>query len=180
MPISLTESLRVFTQSDRVRYDALYAQDQWTMGRMTLQGALRFDHAWSYSPAQTIGPALIDGQPFLPTPLTFAETPGVNYKDISPRGGVAYDVFGNGKTSVKVNFGKYEDPASNLNNNYSISNPIARIATTATRTWTDNGTTAAWNRRLRRTRPAVRLHEQRAPTANAPAIDARPRSAPRR
>ena len=35
---------------------------------------------------------------------------------------------------------KYGDPASNLNNNYSISNPIARIATTATRTWTDNGT----------------------------------------
>ena len=25
------------------------------MGRMTLQGALRFDHAWSFSPAQTIG-----------------------------------------------------------------------------------------------------------------------------
>ena len=24
------------------------------MGRMTLQGALRFDRAWSYSPAQTI------------------------------------------------------------------------------------------------------------------------------
>ena len=36
--------------------------------------------------------------------------------------------------------GKYMDPASNLNGNYSISNPIARIATTATRTWTDNGT----------------------------------------
>ena len=49
-------------------------------------------------------------------------------------------MFGNGKTSVKINAGKYMDPASNLNNNYSISNPIARIATTATRTWTDNGT----------------------------------------
>ena len=54
-PSSLTESLRVFTQSDRVRYDALYAQDQWTMGRVTLQGALRFDHAWSFSPPQSIG-----------------------------------------------------------------------------------------------------------------------------
>ena len=52
---------------------------------------------------------------------------------------MAWDVFGNGKTAVKVNAGKYEDPASNLNNNYSISNPIARIATTAARTWTDNG-----------------------------------------
>ncbi len=136
-PASLTESLRVYTQSDRVRYTALYGQDQWTMGRMTIQGALRFDNAWSYSPAQTIGPALILGQTFLSTPLSFDRTDGVNYKDISPRGGFALDVFGNGKTSVKVNAGKYMDPASNLNNNYSISNPIARISTSALRTWTD-------------------------------------------
>ena len=86
--IQLTESLRVFVQKDRVRYDALYGQDQWTMGKMTLQGAIRYDHAWSYSPDQTIGPALIGGQTFLPTPLTFGRTDGVNYKDISLRGGV--------------------------------------------------------------------------------------------
>jgi hypothetical protein len=139
LPSQLTESLRVFTQSDRVRYDALYGQDQWTMGRVTLQGALRFDHAFSYSPAQTIGPALINGQTFLATPLSFGRTDGVNYKDISPRGGVAFDVFGNGKTAVKLNVGKYEDPASNLSSNYSISNPLARIAQTSARTWTDNG-----------------------------------------
>ena len=54
------------------------------------------------------------------------------YKDISPRGGVAYDLFGNGKTAVKVNFGKYLEPTSN-NNNYILSNPIARIATTTAR-----------------------------------------------
>jgi hypothetical protein len=134
-PTSLTQTLRVYKQMDRVRYTALYAQDQWTLGRLTLQGALRFDRAWSYSPAQTIGPTN-----YLTTQLSFPETPGVGaYKDISPRGGVAYDLFGNGKTSVKVNFGKYLEPASNLNGNYSISNPIARIATTTTRTWTDNG-----------------------------------------
>ena len=39
----------------RVRNDALYAQEQWTRGRMTLQGALRFDHAWSYFPEQRVG-----------------------------------------------------------------------------------------------------------------------------
>jgi len=133
VPISVSESLRVFTQKDRVRYDALYAQDQWTMGKITLQGAVRFDHAFSYSPEQTIGPAIIGGQTFLATPLTFGRTDGVNYKDISPRGGVAWDLRGNGKTAIKINTGRYEDPASNLNNNYSISNPIARIATTATR-----------------------------------------------
>ena len=38
-------------------------------------------------------------------------------------------MFGNGKTAVKVNFGKYLEPTSN-NNNYILSNPITRIATT--------------------------------------------------
>ncbi len=132
-PTSLTQSLRVFKQRDRVRYTAIFVEDQWTRGRMTLQGALRYDRAWSYSPEQQIGPTN-----FLPTALTFEDTPGVNaYQDISPRGGIAYDIFGNGRTAVKVNFGKYLEPASNLNGNYSISNPIARIATTTTRTWTD-------------------------------------------
>ena len=132
-PTSLTQSLRVFTQKDRVRYEALYVEDQWTRGRMTLQGALRYDLAWSYSPPQTIGPTN-----FLTTRLEFPRTPGVDsYKDISPRGGIAYDLFGNAKTSLKVNVGKYLEPASNLNGNYSISNPIARIATTTSRTWID-------------------------------------------
>jgi hypothetical protein len=135
-PSVITQSLRVFTQKDRVKYAAVYVEDQWTRGRMTLQGALRYDRAWSYSPAQSIGPTN-----FLSTRLDFPETPGVDaYKDISPRGGIAYDLFGTGRTAVKVNFGKYLEAASNLNGNYSISNPIARIATTATRTWTDNGT----------------------------------------
>jgi len=135
-PSQLTQSLRVFNQKDRVRWDAVYVEDQWTRHRMTLQGALRFDRARSYSPEQTIGPT-----DFLLTQLQFPETPGVDsYRDLSPRGGVAYDLFGNGRTSLKVNFGKYLEAASNLSGSYSISNPIARIATTTSRTWTDNGT----------------------------------------
>ena len=35
------------------------------------------------------------------------------YKDITPRGGVAWDVFGTGKTSMKVNAGKYLQAAQN-------------------------------------------------------------------
>ena len=130
---SLTQSLLPYTTSYRTRNMSLYVQDQWTHGRMTLQGALRFDRNWSLFPEQTI-PA----SNFLRTALVFPETKGVDaYKDISPRGGVAYDLFGNGKTAIKVNFGKYLEPTSN-NNNYTLSNPITRIATTTSRNWTDN------------------------------------------
>jgi hypothetical protein len=132
-PISLTQSLLPFTTSYRTRNMSFYVQDQWTHGRLTLQGALRFDRNWSFSPEQQI-PA----SAFLATPITFPQTDGVTgYKDLSPRGGFAYDLFGNGKTSVKVNFGKYLEPTSN-NNNYILSNPIGRIATTTSRGWTDN------------------------------------------
>ena len=58
--------LKPFKTGQRTRWEALYAQEQWTLGRLTLQGALRFDHAWSYFPDQQIGPVT-----FLPTPLFF-------------------------------------------------------------------------------------------------------------
>ncbi len=134
VPSTVTQSLRVFTQKDRVGYTALYAQDQWTRGRITMQGALRFDRAYSFSPPQTLGPSN-----FLPAQLAFDRTSGVEaYKDLSPRGGVAWDLRGNGRTAIKFNFGKYLEPASNSNGSYSISNPIARIATTTSRTWNDS------------------------------------------
>ena len=42
-------------QSNRTQYHAFYAQDQWTLGRMTLQGAVRYDRAWSWFPAEHNG-----------------------------------------------------------------------------------------------------------------------------
>ena len=57
----------------RVRYTALYAQEQWTRGRLTLQGAVRYDHAWSYFPEQQVGP-----ERFVPVPIVFPETTGVS------------------------------------------------------------------------------------------------------
>ncbi len=136
IPNLITETALPLNIRRRVRYDALYAQEQWTQGRMTLQGALRFDHAWSYFDEQTIGPSN-----YLPISTSFPVTEGVaGYKDLSPRGGLAYDLFGNGKTSVKVNVGKYLEPASNNNGSYSISDPNGRITTSVTRAWTDGNT----------------------------------------
>ena len=123
-PNLITQTLHSNLRKLRTRYNAVYAQEQWTMGRMTFQGAVRYDHAWSYSPEQVVGPTR-----FLPTPIVFPQTAGVTgYNDISPRLGFVYDVFGNGKTALKVNAGRYLDAASNNNGNYSITNPTSRMA----------------------------------------------------
>jgi hypothetical protein len=45
-----------FTRHQWVRTAAFYGQDSVTYGRVTFQGALRYDHAWSFFPEQTIIP----------------------------------------------------------------------------------------------------------------------------
>jgi hypothetical protein len=105
----------------RAQQASFFAQDQWTLKRLTLQGALRWDHPWSWFPEQT-EPA---GR-FFPG-ASFARTDGVTgYNDITPRMGAAYDLFGNGKTALKVNLGKYLRGASVSNLAYNA-NPALRI-----------------------------------------------------
>jgi Carboxypeptidase regulatory-like domain len=133
VPNQLTELLLPFETRERARYDGVYVQEQWTHRRLTLQGALRFDRAWSWFPPQQIGPTR-----FLPTAAVFDEAKGVDsYKDLTPRLGAAYDLFGNGKTSIKVNLGKYLEAARTGSGAYSGTRPSARIVTSITRGWTD-------------------------------------------
>jgi hypothetical protein len=132
VPNRVTQQINSIPVRQRVRDDAFYAQEQWTVGRMTLQGALRFDRAWSFFPEVTVGPVR-----FLPTAVTYERTEGVNsYKDITPRAGVAWDLFGTGKTSLKVNVGRYLQAAQN-GLAYGALRPTGRLSTTTNRTWTD-------------------------------------------
>jgi hypothetical protein len=50
VPNQLTMNLGEFLIMDRSQYHGIYAQDQWTVKRLTLQGAIRYDRAWSWSP----------------------------------------------------------------------------------------------------------------------------------
>ena len=54
-PIQFTLRDAPFWQSNRTRFDAFYAQDQWTRGRLTVQGGLRYEHAWSWFPKVKTG-----------------------------------------------------------------------------------------------------------------------------
>jgi len=111
----------------------LFGQDQWTIKRLTLNLGVRFDYLNSSVPAQHIGPS-----PQTPTRnVDFAAVENVpDWKDVSPRMGAAFDLFGNGKTAIKVSLGRYlEGP--NLVAFTRAANPASAIVTSATRTWND-------------------------------------------
>src|SRR5207249_3908126 len=82
---------------------AVYAQDQWTVRHFTINGGLRYDqHIGSVGGGWTSGP---NAYAPLQTWPAVKDTP--NWKDISPRMGVAYDLFGDGKTALKYTLNRY-------------------------------------------------------------------------
>jgi hypothetical protein len=134
VPNQVTQYLSnpVLTENSRVMSQAVFVQDQWKRRRLTVGGALRFDFAKSWFPETAISP-----DRFLPQGFVFAAGESVRgFKDLSPRGSVAYDLFGDGKTALKVNVGRYLEAATN-GARYTAQHPFNRLATSTTRSWTD-------------------------------------------
>ena len=50
VPNQLTQRIGSALSSNRVVPDAVFVQDQWTRGRLTLQGGLRYEHVHSFFP----------------------------------------------------------------------------------------------------------------------------------
>jgi hypothetical protein len=136
VPQSITQRVGKWQYANRTRFDAFYVQDQWTMNRLTLQGALRYEHAWSYAPEGQNG--LLEASRFGGQARTLPFRDNVTgYNDIAPRMGLAYDVFGNGKTAIKANLSKYWQYAAN-DGVYINANPAVTFAQTTTRAWNDD------------------------------------------
>ena len=131
VPASLTEKGTPYTISANLKMNlGLYAQDQWTLKRLTLNLGLRYDYLNEYDPTQNL-PAT----QFLPARSYAAVNDVPNWKDINPRLGGAYDLFGDGKTAIKGSIGRYavvETDAVAF-----ALNPVATVVNNVTRTWND-------------------------------------------
>jgi hypothetical protein len=136
VPTTFTVRIPEWGTADRTWTQAFFAQDTWTRGRVTFQGALRYDRAWSYSPEGLSG-SQVDALQLGFSAITFPRTPSVDaFNDITPRFGVAYDVFGTGKTAIKFSGGRYLGAATN-GGPYTRNNPAVRTVSSVARGWTD-------------------------------------------
>src|SRR4030095_11829182 len=52
VPTQVAHSLSPWVNRARAGWDAVFAQERWTRGRLTVQAALRFDRARSWFPVQ--------------------------------------------------------------------------------------------------------------------------------
>ena len=108
----------------------IYAQDQWTIDRLTLNLGVRYDHINAFVPEQT-HPA---GR-FVDTFTTGRIENVPNYHDIAPRLGLAYDLSGDGRTALKATWGRYIMAVGT--SIAQIVNPMEAIQISTSRAWMD-------------------------------------------
>jgi Carboxypeptidase regulatory-like domain len=136
--------------SDFLRHNGAYVQDKIKISkRLTVTAGIRWDYDNNWRPDETIRPDVtwagffFQGAP-LPNGYSIAPTypsltvPGnksvLKYPHaFAPRFGLAYDLFGNGRTTVKMGWGRYfENPGAVISN---AVNPIRTLSYTFK--WTD-------------------------------------------
>ena len=130
LPILLFQSAAPYPEDTRQSETGLYAQDVWTLGQLTLNLGVRFDRYRTTHPSMYFGPGPL-------TPNRDFTTPDIdhfNQKDITPRLSAVYDLFGTGRTALKVSLNKYV-------RGHSIDiwdgNPAELITRSPLRTWHD-------------------------------------------
>ena len=131
IPFQVTVRTTPYTARERLVADlGIYLQDTWTINRLTANLGLRFDYLNNRVEEQSAAGGTWIG------PRSFPAMKNVpNFRDLDPRLGVAYDLFGTGKTALKATLSRYILPST-----VGVArqlNPFNTSVNTATRPWTD-------------------------------------------
>ena len=89
-------------QTDKANTLGIYAQEQWTLNRLTVNAGLRWDYYDTYYPTQERPTNIWVREPFTVDGETVA-----TWKDLQPRLGLAYDLRGDGRTALKFSASRY-------------------------------------------------------------------------
>ena len=125
-PDSFTTDDGPYTSRPSIRQSWFFAQDKWQIGRrVTLNLGVRYDKQSNYYAAGGnfgTGPFSVKS--------SFPRTVVNTFNDIVPRLGVVFDVFGNTKTALKVNYGRFAE------NSYGLaSSAVPGLGITKTYSW---------------------------------------------
>ncbi len=133
VPNLITQFATPYDVHNKLDHDlGFFAQDKWTLNRVTLTGGIRYD--WFKN---SFGEGHLYTGRFVPgRSVTFPEQDNLNWKDVTPRMGLVYDVFGTGKTALKVSLNKYLG-GQGLNGIAQDPNPVNTHVNNTTRVWND-------------------------------------------
>jgi hypothetical protein len=81
----------------------IYVQDSWTLRRVTVNAGLRYEQFTMSIPAQSAGAGT-----WVPARSFAEQSDIVNWKTVSPRFGIVWDLFGDGRTAVKGGISRYD------------------------------------------------------------------------
>jgi hypothetical protein len=118
---------------------AVFLNDTWNMGRLTLNAGVRYDRYHGWLPEQeqlgaTVGPVSVSA-------ATFAETDRYTWNLFAPRIGVIFDLSGNGRTVLKGNYGYFwHNPGVGVGSSANPNTP----AKSATYQWNDVNGDRRW------------------------------------
>jgi hypothetical protein len=115
---------------ERLNHDiGIYIQDSWTLKRLTINPGLR----WEYLNGQVTGTVSGAGRFVLERRTPTVESLP-NWKDLSPRFGIVYDLFGNAKTALKGTFSRYNGANTT---GFAVNYNALASSNTANLTWND-------------------------------------------
>ena len=120
------------SQINEVASRGIYAQEQWTRDRLTVNAGLRWEYAASSYPDEVRSTNIWVRSPFAVTGQTV-----VGWKDFQPRLGTAYDLRGDGRTALKFSASRYA--RRNSTSWAKTINPVA-VNNTMNRSWFDGAT----------------------------------------
>jgi hypothetical protein len=118
---------------------ALFLNDTWAVGRLTLNAGIRYDRYHGWLPEQeqlaaTTGPVSVPAK-------TFPEASLYTWNQVAPRIGGTFDLTGDGRTVFKVNYGLFwHSPGVGVGSN---ANPNT-TGKSATYTWNDLNGDRRW------------------------------------